>query len=112
RSVGTLASGSPPLARQKAGHETRKQRARNERARKSIAQEQATNSDFEQSSGFREALRPPTQKWGRRDCSRIALGHLVARAALSERRRRKRRGPEIKVRAGVIAELEVVIANA
>src|SRR5688572_27454114 len=48
----------------------------NERARKSIAQEQATNSDFEQSSGFREALRPPTQKWGLRDCSRIALGHL------------------------------------
>ena len=48
----------------------------NERARKSIAQEQATDNDFEQSAGFREDLCPPTFRPGRKDCSTIALGHL------------------------------------
>ena len=55
--------------------------ALNERARKSIAQKQATNNDFEQTPGFRKSLRTPTKRWGREDCSRVALGYLVMESA-------------------------------
>lgn len=58
---------------------------RNERAQLSTAQQQA-NEEFERTSGSRADLRPPHERWGSRDGSSVALGHLGGTATSVLRR--------------------------
>ncbi len=97
--------------------------ALNERARKSLAQKQATTNGLEQISGFRESLRAPTQKWGRKDCSTIVVGHSVERDATVNRseklrhqlriarRRRGKRGVALLMVLSTLAVLSVMLTE-